>query len=277
MYEAAHRVSRLKGTRSGSETPNMSAKNRQESKLDSLTSSPNKRHSNQVKSFPRTLSLCDRHSTTHSHASGEGLRVVKKLAETGELDFGEQKGQIRSSLVGNEMFRRDKGAAQQLKPKRLPGPEDKLVGDSLKITETKDNEDATHRSLQRGHTEELKIHETSVEELNLIADRSAVEIDETGNNISVHSSSMAVSLDDKLVNLKFIGQNYEMVFENTGTAQAQKSVAERTPGILVCEDTPPSSTNFDIDPAMVFQSDDPSPDSYRPQITITSQDFDEQI
>ena len=109
----------------------------------------------------------------------------------------------------------------------------------------------THRSLLRGYTEELKLHETSVEELNLIADRSAVEVDETGNNVSMHSSSMAVSLDEKLVNLKFVGQNFDMVFENTGTVQAKKSIAETTPGILVCEDTP-SSHHFDIDPAMVF-------------------------
>ena len=69
------------------------------------------------------------------------------------------------------------------------------------------------------YTEELKIHETSVEELNLIADRSAVEVEETGNNVSMHSSSVAVSIDEtKLVNLKFVGQDYEMVFENTGTA-----------------------------------------------------------
>ena len=69
------------------------------------------------------------------------------------------------------------------------------------------------------YTEELKIHETSVEELNLIADRSAVEVEETGNNASVHSSSMAVSMqEDKVINLKFVSQDYEMAFEQTGTA-----------------------------------------------------------
>ena len=172
-----------------------------------MHASPNRRHTNQVRSFPRTLSLCDRKESVHSNhtASGEGLRVVRKIAETGELDFGEQKGQVRGPLVGSEIFRRDKGAAQQIKPKRLPGPEDKLIGDSMKITETKDNEEPSHRSLLQLYTEELKIHETSVEELNLIADRSAVEIEETGNNMSVHSSSMAVSLDDpKLVSRKYV-------------------------------------------------------------------------
>ena len=176
------------------------------------------------------------------------------------------------------MVRREKSVAQQIKPKRLPGPEDKLNGDSIqRITETQANDDATHRSLLQIYTEELKIHETSVEELNLIADRSAVELDENGNNISLHSSSMAISqADPRVINLKLGIVDDELTFENSGTAQVQKSFAEKTPGILVCEDTP-SSHLIDLDPAMVFQSDDPSPGSYKPQITITSQDFDEHL
>ena len=151
----------------------------------------------------------------------------------------------------------------------------------IRITETQANDDATHRSLLQMYTEELKIHETSVEELNLIADRSALEFDENGNNVSVsmHSSSQAVSTyDPRVINLKLGGPDASLYFGNTGTTQVQKSFAEKTstPGILVCEDTP-SSRQFDLDPAMVFQSDDPSPGSYKPQITITSQDFDEHL
>ena len=67
-----------------------------------LNAQNNWTRANQVKNFPKTLSLYDRKGSQVSDTfSAEGLRVVKKIAETGELDFGEQKGCIKGSL-GNE-------------------------------------------------------------------------------------------------------------------------------------------------------------------------------
>ena len=66
-----------------------------------------------VKSFPRTQSLCDRKGSQRSRTSGDGLRLTaEKIAESGQLDFGEQKGQIRGSLIGSDMVRREKNVAQ---------------------------------------------------------------------------------------------------------------------------------------------------------------------
>lgn len=217
---------------------------------------------NQIKGFPRTLSLYSRKGSKASGTtSGEGLRVVKKIAETGEWDFGEQKGHVRGSL-GNDrqlvnQFRRDKGAALQIKPKTLPGPEDKLVDESLpQITETKDNAEATHRSLPQGYTEERKLNETSVEVLNLMADRSALELEETGNNASARSSSLATSEADR-TGLKFTSQD-DQELRDSDTARALRGREEM--GILVCEDTP-SSHHFENDRGMVFHSEDRSPES----------------
>ena len=124
------------------------------------------------------------------------------------------------------------------------------------------------------YTEELKINETSVEELNLIADPSGIEMEETGNNASEHSSSLA-STPGEHPEMKFVDQE-AVAFEDIGTKwQRIKSHAEEA-DILVCEDTP-SSRNFDNEPAMVFRSEDPSPASQFPHITMTSQDFDEHV
>ena len=87
--------------------------------------------------------------------------------------------------------------------KRLPGQEEQLNGDSINITvtDTKNNEDATHHSMLQLCTQDKHLNETSVEELNLIAmaDRSAIEA--TCNNISIRSSSYSDSREDGTVNV----------------------------------------------------------------------------
>ena len=63
-----------------------------------------------------------------------------------------------------------------------------MQGDSIKITETRDNEDVTHHSMLQLFTQDNKVNETSIEELNLMAmaERSAIEA--TRNNINDESS-----------------------------------------------------------------------------------------
>ena len=154
------------------------------------------------------------------------------------------------SMVGSEIFKRD--MAQKMQPKRLPGQEDKLHGDSIKITETRDNEDATHNSMLQLYTQDHKVNETSIEELNLIAmaERSAIEA--TRNNINNESSDFDQSEEDSQINLPSL-----YILENKNNPQL--AVAEVT-----------GSSNISDSPDQVCVSEGH-------QITLTSQDHDDPL